>query len=87
MMIVSDDDDGCVQFEMMIVSDDDDGCVQFEMMIESVMIARDKYLKPGGTVWPSTASLFLVPVTAEMRYKECMDMWDDQYGFDFSCFK
>nr|KAG5713634.1 hypothetical protein BaRGS_024682 [Batillaria attramentaria] len=60
---------------------------QFEMMIESVLIARDKHLRPGGMVWPSTASLYFVPVSAHDQYSESMDFWSEQYGFDFSCFK
>ncbi|KAK7506716.1 hypothetical protein BaRGS_00002191 [Batillaria attramentaria] len=59
----------------------------FEMMIESVLIARDKHLRPGGMVWPSTASLYFVPVSAHDQYSESMDFWSEQYGFDFSCFK
>ena len=61
--------------------------VQFEMMVESVLIARDKFLRPGGTMWPSFASLFLVPVSAAEQYSECVEFWCDQYGFDLSCLK
>ncbi|XP_076456146.1 protein arginine N-methyltransferase 2-like [Babylonia areolata] len=59
----------------------------FEMMVESVLIARDKFLAPGGTVWPSSASLFLVPVTADEQYRDYIDCWCHQYGFDLSYLK
>ncbi|XP_070187206.1 protein arginine N-methyltransferase 2-like isoform X2 [Littorina saxatilis] len=59
----------------------------FEMMIESVLVARDKFLRPGGIVWPSAASLFLVPVSAAEQYSDSIDFWTAQYGFDLSCLK
>ncbi|KAL8618814.1 hypothetical protein ACOMHN_000242 [Nucella lapillus] len=59
----------------------------FEMMVESVLIARDKFLAQGGTLWPSSASLFLVPVMAAQDYRDHTDFWADQYGFDLSCLK
>ncbi|KAJ8320847.1 hypothetical protein KUTeg_002434 [Tegillarca granosa] len=59
----------------------------FEMMIESVVKARDKYLKDDGTVWPSSASLYLVPCAAASVYSSKVEFWEDQYGFDFSPLK
>ncbi|KAL5006044.1 hypothetical protein ScPMuIL_017202 [Solemya velum] len=56
----------------------------FEMMVESVLLARDRLLKDGGTLWPSTASLFLVPCSAQKQYGSKMEFWKDQYGFDLS---
>ncbi|XP_052812574.1 protein arginine N-methyltransferase 2-like [Mya arenaria] len=56
----------------------------FEMMIEAVITMRDRYLKPGGTIWPSTANLILVPCCANDQYKMNMEFWDSQYGLDFS---
>lgn len=68
-------------------STDLSNCFQFEMMIESVLVARDKFLRPGGIVWPSAASLFLVPVSAAEQYSDSIDFWTAQYGFDLSCLK
>lgn len=59
----------------------------FEMMIESVIILRDRLLKPSGTMWPSSARLFLVPCSAHAQYNSKMEFWDSQYGFDFSVLK
>ncbi|XP_046543789.1 LOW QUALITY PROTEIN: protein arginine N-methyltransferase 2-like [Haliotis rubra] len=59
----------------------------FEMMIESVIIARDKFLKSEGVMWPSPASLYLVPCMAHDKHKELVHFWDNQYGFDFSSLK
>ncbi|XP_045178609.1 protein arginine N-methyltransferase 2-like isoform X2 [Mercenaria mercenaria] len=59
----------------------------FEMMIESVILMRDRYLQEDGVLWPSTASLFLVPCSAHDQYTSKVDFWDNQFGFDFSCLK
>ena len=36
----------------------------FEYMIESVIHARDRFLTVGGIMWPSSAALYLSPVSA-----------------------
>lgn len=59
----------------------------FEMMIESVIIMREKSLKEGGMMWPSTAKLFMVPCVAKQQYETNIAFWDNQYGFDFSVLK
>ena len=47
-------------------------------MIESVLDARDRWLKPGGRLWPTTAELLICPVMAEGFYREKIDFWKDQ---------
>ncbi|XP_071112170.1 protein arginine N-methyltransferase 2-like isoform X2 [Haliotis cracherodii] len=59
----------------------------FEMMIESVIIARDKFLKSEGVMWPSRASLYLVPCMAHDKHRDLVQFWDNQYSFDFSSLK
>ncbi|XP_068683864.1 protein arginine N-methyltransferase 2-like [Montipora capricornis] len=56
----------------------------FEFMIDSVLFARDKWLKPQGIIWPSLAKLFIAPCSAKKVYDEKVTVWNDQYGFDFS---
>ena len=57
------------------------------MMIESVIIARDKFLEVDGILWPSSASLFIVPVSVPCVYQDRVNFWDNQYGFDFTPLK
>ena len=59
----------------------------FEYMVETVLYARDHWLKPGGITWPSRAQLHLVPCTAQKLFADYIAVWDDHYGFDFSPFK
>jgi len=41
-----------------------------ERMLESYAVARDRFLKPGGLMFPSTGSIVLAPVTDDVLYKE-----------------
>eukprot|EP01097_Dermamoeba_algensis_P006313 TRINITY_DN3951_c0_g1_i5.p2 TRINITY_DN3951_c0_g1~~TRINITY_DN3951_c0_g1_i5.p2 ORF type:complete len:142 (-),score=30.95 TRINITY_DN3951_c0_g1_i5:651-1076(-) len=45
-------------------------CLFYEGMLDSVLLARDKWLKPGGMLYPSSASLFLCPITDEEVFQE-----------------
>ena len=57
----------------------------FELMLESVLAVRDKWLKPGGVMWPSAAELFVVPVSADELFKDKINFWDSSpYGVDLS---
>jgi protein arginine N-methyltransferase 1 len=41
----------------------------YESMLDTVLIARDKYLKPGGLIFPDNASLYLAAIE-DQDYKE-----------------
>ncbi|XP_068559165.1 protein arginine N-methyltransferase 2 [Cebidichthys violaceus] len=59
-------------------------CLLFEFMVESVLLARDRWLKEGGVMWPSSAALSLVPCQANSYYAEKMAFWEQPYGLDFT---
>ncbi|KAM9851063.1 protein arginine N-methyltransferase 2 [Aulostomus maculatus] len=59
-------------------------CLLFEFMVESVLRARDRWLKEGGVMWPSSATLTLVPCQADSDYEEKMAFWEQPYGLDFT---
>lgn len=40
----------------------------YESMLDTVLLARDKYLKPGGLMFPDSASLFLAAIE-DQEYK------------------
>lgn len=46
-----------------------------ECMLDTVLFARDKYLKPGGALYPSHASLYLAPAT-HPRFQERWRQYD-----------
>lgn len=47
-------------------------------MLDSVLAARDKFLKPGGAVLPDTATILVAGASAAALG---LDFWDDVYGF------
>ncbi|KAM9333755.1 protein arginine N-methyltransferase 6 [Pholidichthys leucotaenia] len=58
-----------------------------ESMLNSVIHARDKWLKPGGLILPSRAELYIAPVSDPV-VEDRLHFWytvKDQYGVDMSC--
>lgn len=60
-----------------------------ERMLESYAIARDRFLKPGGLMMPTTGSIILAPLTDDTLYKEQLakiQFWNcsDFYGVDLT---
>lgn len=56
-------------------------------MLESVLLSRDLWLKESGIMWPSTASIHMVPCSAEKEYSTKVLFWDSAYGLDFKMLK
>ncbi|KAK3585529.1 hypothetical protein CHS0354_022937 [Potamilus streckersoni] len=59
----------------------------FESMLDTVLYARDKYLSPGGKVYPDKFSIHLAALGDLDFYKKHVIFWDDVYGFRMSCMK
>ncbi|XP_061961698.1 probable protein arginine N-methyltransferase 6 isoform X1 [Populus nigra] len=53
-------------------------------MLGSVITARDHWLKHGGLILPSNATLYMAPVTHPDRYGESIDFWQNVYGINMS---
>ncbi|RDX67073.1 putative protein arginine N-methyltransferase 6, partial [Mucuna pruriens] len=56
----------------------------YENMLGSVITARDRWLRPGGLILPSKATLYMTPFTHAKRYHEIIGFWNDVYGIDMS---
>ncbi|KAJ7205187.1 protein arginine N-methyltransferase [Mycena pura] len=56
----------------------------YESMLDSVLRARDRFLRPGGVMSPSQCKMMLALCDAKEVRKERVDFWDDVYGFDLS---
>ncbi|KAJ1551406.1 hypothetical protein HK096_011651 [Nowakowskiella sp. JEL0078] len=59
-----------------------------ERMLESFLVARDRYLKPGGTIMPSDGTIFLAPFSDANLWTQTMGkvrFWEQSnfYGVDF----
>lgn len=59
----------------------------YESMLDTVLLARDRWLAPGGLIFPDKASLHLCAIEDAQYRAEKLDFWDDVYGFDFSAIK
>ncbi|KAI0286356.1 protein arginine N-methyltransferase [Russula brevipes] len=59
----------------------------YESMLDTVLEARDRYLKPGGLIFPDHATLYLAAIEDQEYKEEKINFWDNVYGFDFSCIK
>ncbi|XVF01731.1 hypothetical protein REPUB_Repub04eG0114000 [Reevesia pubescens] len=56
----------------------------YESMLGSVITARDRWLKRGGLILPSNATLYMAPITHPDRYNDSIEFWRNVYGIDMS---
>ncbi|CAG9836155.1 unnamed protein product [Diabrotica balteata] len=59
----------------------------FEGMLDSVVHARDTFLKPDGLILPNRCNISLIGVSDIDRYNSVINFWDDVYGFSMKCMK
>ena len=56
----------------------------YESMLETVLYARDKWLVPGGLMFPDKARIYVAAIE-DAKYKyDKFDWWTDVYGIDMS---
>eukprot|EP00128_Syssomonas_multiformis_P004636 Colp12_sorted_trinity150504_noHs@31719 len=56
----------------------------FESMLDTVIWARDKWLAPGGLVFPDKAGMYIVAIS---KASASPSFWDNVYGFDMKAMK
>lgn len=62
-------------------------CLLYESMFNSVLYARDKWMRPGGIMMPDVARLYICGIE-DAEYKDSkIHFWDNVYGFDMRCIK
>lgn len=63
-------------------------CLFYESMLDTVIYARDKWLKKkGGLLFPDRAKLFITAIEDRAYKDRKINFWDDVYGFKMSCIK
>ena len=62
-------------------------CLLYEAMFDSIIFARDKWLRPGGMLLPDKAGVYLCGIEDAKYKEEKIHFWDRVYGFDMSCVK
>ena len=75
--------DGITEVDV-IVSDWAGECLLHKSSLKDVILARDKFLKPGGLMFPDTASLYITGVDDYLSQDTALSYWDHVYGFDMS---
>ena len=59
----------------------------FESMLDTVLWARDHYLRDGGHVLPDYCDIRLCALADPDVTAQHINFWDDVYGFKMSCMK
>lgn len=59
----------------------------YESMLDCVLFARDKWLAPGGMLFPDVARLHICAIEDEQYRREKVNFWDDVYGYKMSSIK
>lgn len=55
-----------------------------ESMLESVLLARDKHLKPDGVMLPSGCKMYAAACRLGSFYSDQVEFWNELYGLDLS---
>lgn len=56
----------------------------YESMLDTVLLARDKYLAPGGLIFPDKAHIYMAAIEDGDYKEEKIGFWNNVYGFNFS---
>lgn len=62
-------------------------CLLYEAMLNSVLVARDKWLAPGGILMPDRATMSICAIEDADYKEDKINFWDSVYGFDMSAIK
>ncbi|CAL8292449.1 unnamed protein product [Boreogadus saida] len=62
-------------------------CLFYESMLNTVIFARDKWLKPGGLMFPDRAALYVVAIEDRHEKDVKKNGWENVYGFDMTCIR
>jgi len=62
-------------------------CLLYESMLQTVIFARDKWLKTDGIIFPDKASVHVVAIEDNDYKEDKINFWDNVYGFNMSCIK
>jgi len=62
-------------------------CLLYESMLQTVLLARDKWLKPDGIIFPDKATIQFTAIEDADYKEDKINFWDNVYGFNMSCIK
>lgn len=77
-----------VQHVDIIISEWMGYCLLFESMLDSVLFARDKWLRAGsGLLFPDRCSLFVTGISCEHVHHDAIEYWSNVWDFDMSAMR
>lgn len=59
----------------------------YESMLDTVLYARDRYLAPGGLIFPDKATVYMAGIEDGEYKEEKIGFWDNVWGFDYTPLK
>lgn len=59
-------------------------CLMFESMLDSVLFARDKWLKRDGLMFPDHCALYVAGISCNKLYHNTTQFWSNVWDFDMS---
>ncbi|CAF3719429.1 unnamed protein product [Adineta steineri] len=59
----------------------------YDSIIQSVIYARDKYLKPDGIIFPDRATMYMVGIEDREYKEDKVEWWSSVYGYNMGCLK
>jgi len=59
----------------------------YESMLDTVLFARDKWLAPGGLLFPDKATMYIAGIEDGEYKTEKLNYWDNVYGFNYQAIK
>ncbi|EYE99389.1 protein-arginine omega-N methyltransferase HMT1 [Aspergillus ruber CBS 135680] len=59
----------------------------YESMLDTVLYARDRYLNPGGKIFPDKATMYVAAIEDGEYKDDKIGFWDNVWGFDYSPMK
>lgn len=59
----------------------------YESMLDTVLYARDRYLAPGGLIFPDKAHIYMAAIEDGDYKAEKIGFWDNVYGFNFTALR
>ncbi|XP_021696577.1 protein arginine N-methyltransferase 1-like isoform X3 [Aedes aegypti] len=62
-------------------------CLFHEAMLDTVIYARNKWLKPNGMMFPDRCTLFVTAIEERQSKDERINWWEDVYGFNMSAIR
>ena len=56
-------------------------------MLDTVLYARDRWLKPDGIMMPDNCRLYLTASSDQALHERNLEYWENVYGFQMTCMR